>query len=76
MTGVGQSRADQNIRIYPNPATDKLYIAHPDQVNGLEVLTVTGNKVLSKILNESETELDISTLPPGIYLLKLFNGMK
>jgi hypothetical protein len=74
VTAVGQSRPDQAIRIYPNPASDKLYIAHPDQVNELEVLTVTGNRVLRKILYESETELDISALPPGIYLLKLLKG--
>jgi len=29
---------------------------------------------LSKTINESEIEIDISALPPGIYLLKLRNG--
>jgi hypothetical protein len=76
VTGIGQSRTDQNIRIYPNPASDKLYIARPDRINKLEVLTISGSKVLSKTINESETELDISSLPPGIYLLKLCNEME
>jgi hypothetical protein len=73
VTGVSQTKPDQNIRIYPNPASDRLYIAHLDQINELDVLTITGSKVLSKTFNESETELDISALPPGIYLLKLRN---
>jgi hypothetical protein len=76
VTGVSQTRPGQNIRIYPNPASDKLYIAHLDQINEVDVLTITGNKVLSKTINESETEMDISTLPPGMYLLKLRNDMK
>jgi hypothetical protein len=41
------------------------------QVNELEILTVTGRKVLSKTIHESETQLDVSSLPPGIYLLKI-----
>ncbi len=76
VTGISQSGPDQNIRIYPNPASDKLYIAHLDQINELDVLTITGSKVLSKTIHESEIELDISALSPGIYLLKLRNEME
>ena len=74
VTGFGESKPDHNIRIYPNPASDKLYISHMNRLNELEVLTISGNRVLSKTVTESETELDISTLAPGIYLLKLLNG--
>jgi len=74
VTGVSQTRPDQKTRIYPNPASDKLYIERMDQINELDVLTITGRKVLSKAIRESETELDISSLPPGTYLIKLRNG--
>jgi hypothetical protein len=76
VTGVIQSGTDQNVRIYPNPACDKLYIAGLDRINGLDILTIAGSKVLSKTIIEPETELDISALPPGIYLLKLCNEME
>jgi hypothetical protein len=74
VTGFSESKPDHNIRIYPNPASDKLYISKMDKVNELEVLTISGSRILSKTITESDAELDISTLAPGIYLLKLLNG--
>lgn len=76
VTGVGQPAPDRNIRIYPVPASDKLYIERMDRVSELEIITVTGQKVLSKTIHESETVLDISALPAGIYLLRLRDGME
>lgn len=71
VTGVDQNAPDQPVRIYPVPASGTLFIENMHQVNELEILTVTGRKVLSKTIHESETQLDVSSLPPGIYLLKI-----
>lgn len=74
VTAVSQPGPDQSIRIYPNPASDKLHIAHMDRVTELNILTITGSRVLSKTINEPEVEVDISALPAGTYLVKLLNG--
>jgi hypothetical protein len=71
VTGVDQNGPDQPVRIYPVPVSGTLFIENMHQVNELEILTVTGRKVLSKTIHESETQLDVSSLPPGIYLLKI-----
>ncbi len=74
VTGVGQPKPDQNIRIYPNPASDMLYISNMDKVSELEVLTMSGKRVLGKTIHGSEEKLDISALAPGNYLIKLRNA--
>ncbi len=74
VTGIREPGSLQKIRIYPNPARDRINISHMVGVNELVVLTVSGSKVLSKVIDESEAELDISSLPQGVYLIKLHNG--
>ncbi len=76
VTPVGQINADQSTRIYPNPASDKLFVENRNMAGELEIISLTGKVVLSRSINESKTEIDISTLSPGVYMLKLLNGTK
>lgn len=66
---------DNNFRpefsIYPNPATDKLFITSN---NGLKIETVNIYNQLGQIIfhrNEPIGEIDISTLGQGIYIIEL-----
>ena len=61
------------IRSYPNPFTDRVTVdasrlKYP--VLSLEIYTFGGQKVLSAAATGSETELDVSQLPAGNYLLR------
>jgi len=58
--------------IYPNPATDKLYIDF-DRPQAVDVVLydVKGQVVLEQSLTELRNQLDISTLKGGVYLIKL-----
>ena len=61
----------QNIHLYPNPATSTLHIELPSNTTvQLEVIDLTG-KVLDIKTTTGTTALDISYHPTGIYLLKL-----
>jgi hypothetical protein len=51
--------------IYPNPTTTKIYA---DCKNGYEILALSGQKLLKSLL--PTTEIDISSLSDGVYLLK------
>ena len=62
-------------RIFPNPATDNIYIQLSDiqseKIN-IEVFDIFGRPVLSKIDNPSDhIQLNISSLPSGLYLMKV-----
>lgn len=58
------------IKVYPQPATDKIHVVAP-QIHGLELYHANGTLVLKT----TETYLDVSHLPAGIYsLLILMKG--
>lgn len=59
--------------IYPNPVKSTLYLKniHPNTIS-LQVYSLVGKKILDKpIQTLSETELDLSSLSNGTYLLNL-----
>lgn len=65
----------QQLRIYPNPAQDRLFIA--SEFRGIEEITlldVAGRRVLQT--SYTSAGLDVSQLQPGIYLLRMQDGMK
>ena len=64
--------------VYPNPASDRIYIQTPTDIREFEaeLFNINGQRILtSNISNANNAELDISDLPKGIYLLRLsWNG--
>lgn len=64
----------EGLSIYPNPASgNKIYIStRLDQSKKIEVYNVLGKPILSADLNGKE--LNISSLDPGIYFLKIKEG--
>ena len=62
------SVSDGNLKIYPNPVTDKLYINYPSK--DMTVSDVTGRVLM---MLSSDSEINVSILPAGIYLLQIQN---
>jgi hypothetical protein len=61
--------------IYPNPATDRLYIKNLHSPNAIiMVFDLQGNQILNKQI--SSGELDISSLSKGIFIVKLIDSGK
>ncbi len=66
-----------NINIYPNPASDKLIIELqkekvPESSN-LYIYNVQGQLIMQQPILKSKTEIDISGLAGGVYVIKLSN---
>ncbi|MBK7806908.1 MAG: T9SS type A sorting domain-containing protein [Saprospiraceae bacterium] len=58
-----------NVLIYPNPSTDHITL-ETSQPCKIEIYDITGHKVLTIATNENSTDMDISPLHPGLYLIK------
>lgn len=61
-----------NMRIYPNPASDFINITSDKSIiNNIEVVDNAGKVVLNEsINNKKETKLDVSNLKSGVYYIR------
>jgi|GEM_PF-3191466 len=72
-TTIAGSAAEETVAIYPNPATEQLIITTTEgQALPVTLTDLAGRTVQSTTLN-TRVVLDISMLPPGMYLLKAGN---
>lgn len=62
---------DKHLNVYPNPANDIVYIQSGFRIISVEVLDINGNIVKKEEPDTNETELVISSLQPGSYILKI-----
>lgn len=68
-TGIIQNPRN-NIGFYPNPANEQLIIN--ENISVCEIYDISGKLVLTKNIN-GKTALNITSLPEGIYMLRLKN---
>ncbi len=68
-TGV-ESYVESSINLYPNPATDWIYLKSSSRVEELEVRDVIGKTVLKS----TQTKIYVGDLEPGQYFVKTANG--
>ena len=61
--------------LFPNPATDKITIdlSGKTMVRDLVIVNVQGQDILTQKSTEPITQIDISSLPAGIYFVRLTN---
>lgn len=65
----------EGLSIYPNPVVgSKVYItSNKNQTKEVEIYNVLGKKILNARITGKE--LDVSELTPGIYILKIKEGV-
>ncbi len=61
------------LKIYPNPFTSKLFVKTAKDAK-LNIFSLCGELLLEYRLRNSDDEIDMSRLPPGIYFLRLQAG--
>ena len=69
---------DYNIRLYPNPFTDRLKISAEKEISTITVCNLMGQILVNRMVNNSEIYLDMHDFSAGNYLvtIKLVNGEK
>jgi len=67
---------DSDIRIYPIPVTDKLYISVPNSISiaSISIVSVTGQPVYSAKINNIFTEVDMSHFASGFYFIRILSN--
>ena len=75
---IGIEEFTAEFKIYPNPIIQFLTIENTaiSSLNGIEVqlLQMNGTQVFKVQLENEQHKIDLSTLPPGAYLLQLHRG--
>lgn len=59
---------------YPNPVRDLLNLSHTENISSVEVFNLLGQKMLTKSLDATQGQLDLSGLSNGSYLVKVTSG--
>lgn len=62
--------------VYPNPAQTNLTITSQEQIDVLNLIDLTGKKVLSKVVQNKATQLEVAHLAKGLYFLQVIRGGK
>jgi hypothetical protein len=65
---VNNSKSE-SFRIYPNPATERIYLDGISEINYIEIYDMTG-RVVVKYEKSGISAIEISELNPGLYILK------
>lgn len=70
-TGIGEATSTQ-LKLYPNPVHSSLFIESTDQVERIEVFTLTGQSVLHATGNVQL--IDLSRLQSGTYMVRVISN--
>jgi len=67
-------RDTEEMRIFPNPATDELTFEFPETPNHTITLKdITGREILDIATKDASLKLDIKNIPPGFFFLEIKN---
>ena len=65
---------NQNINIFPNPTQDKLHLQlNSNSFVRYELISPVGNILLSNLLIDKNTTIDVSEYAAGLYLIRVFD---
>jgi pyrimidine deaminase RibD-like protein len=62
---------DASFVYYPNPVTDVLTISYANEISKVQVMNLLGQEVMVKSINATQSQIDMSNLASGSYLVKV-----
>lgn len=68
--GIEDTNFNNLISLYPNPATDKLYISNLKKTSTVRIISADGKQIIKKTIKPNDF-INISELQRGVYLLIL-----
>jgi len=65
-----------SLKAYPNPVTDVLNLSYSSEISSVEVYNMLGQVVMTKTLNATQGQVDMTALTSGSYIVKITsNGL-
>jgi hypothetical protein len=77
LVDVALSNSDfdnSNFSAYPNPVKDVLNISYTTEISSVRVINMIGQEVLSKNINATSSQVDMSQLSAGTYIVNVTVG--
>lgn len=60
-----------NFKYYPNPIQHVLNISNSSNIEEVELISISGKSILTKKINNTQSEIDLSNVSSGFYFLKV-----
>jgi len=64
----------KNFVAYPNPVKDFLNLSHTETISSVEIFNLVGQKMITKSLDATQSQIDMSNLSSGTYFVKVTSG--
>lgn len=75
ISGIDGIAGKEGLMVYPNPATDRIFISFSKPISSIIVYDIRGAEVLSlQGQGQKEVEVSVSQLPVGIYTIRIMTG--
>lgn len=78
VTGIGEVATQEAvIAVYPNPANDRITVLtdiHPATGNVINIYSINGALVMNSRMQSNRTDIDITALQAGMYLVEVVQG--
>lgn len=79
VNSVSEKEIEASFKLYPNPVSDILNVELPVfgiEKKEIEIFNSMGQKVSSSFFSSFHSEIDVSGLSPGIYIISLSDGTR
>lgn len=76
ITGIGETKDENNILIYPNPTTGKVIINNNSNLRSIKIYNLLGEKIYygSEFSQQTSNNIDLSNYPKGIHFAEIYDG--
>ena len=63
-----------SLKIYPNPVKDIFNVSYSSEISSVRVMNLLGQEVISTAVNATSTQIDMSQLSSGAYIVNVTVG--
>lgn len=68
-TGIVDMPSVTQLRIFPNPVQDYLFVESNQNIKHISICTLTGNEIITIRPELTEIKIELSKIPKGVYLI-------
>lgn len=76
VTSVQEATANSDLHVYPNPAQQQINVTNALIGQEVVILSISGQVIYSTTIQSSTENIDISSFPKGMYLLKVSSEVR